>query len=92
MKISGGNCLGLKSLSLGLLAGQAAVTGANPLPPRPGQNGGAATARLQQGEVKGFTDSHGNNVFLGIPFADTTSGENRYVPTPRLYLVFANLS
>jgi hypothetical protein len=84
MKIAGGNCLGLKSLSLGLLAGQVAVAGANPLPPKPGQDGGAATARLKQGEVKGFTDSHGNNVFLGIPFADTTGGENRYVPNTKI--------
>lgn len=79
MKISEGACFALKCFSLGLLTGQATVADANPLPPKPGQAGGAVTARLQQGEVKGFTDSHGNNVFLGIPFADTTGGENRYV-------------
>lgn len=77
MKISGGNSLGLKSLSLGLLAGQAAVAGANPLPSKPAQSNEGAFARLQQGEVKGSTDSYGNNVFLGIPFADTTGGVNR---------------
>lgn len=77
MKISQGSRLGLKCLSLGLLAGHAAVAGANPLPPKPAQADESTTAHLQQGAVKGFTDTHGNNVFLGIPFADTTGGENR---------------
>ncbi|KAH7402385.1 Alpha/Beta hydrolase protein [Phaeosphaeria sp. MPI-PUGE-AT-0046c] len=78
MKFSRESCIGLKCLSLAFLVGQAAVAGANPLPPKPRQGDEGATARLQQGDVKGFTDSHGNHVFLGIPFADTTGGENRW--------------
>jgi hypothetical protein len=37
------------------------------------------TVSLPQAIVKGFTDASGNSVFLGIPFADTTGGNNRYV-------------
>jgi hypothetical protein len=36
-------------------------------------------ATLDDGTVKGSIDEHGNSVFLGIPFAATTGGENRYV-------------
>lgn len=32
---------------------------------------------LPQGTVHGFRDSHGNPVYLGIPFAQTTGGQNR---------------
>lgn len=34
---------------------------------------------LPQGRIKGFRDDSRNAVFLGIPFAATTGGENRYV-------------
>jgi hypothetical protein len=40
------------------------------------------TALTTQGPVRGFTDTHGNSVFLGIPFAATTGGANRYVMLP----------
>ncbi|KAL1800391.1 hypothetical protein ACET3X_000733 [Alternaria dauci] len=68
--------IGLQSLSLGLFLGQVAGT---PLPPKPSRatvTDGIAT--LDQGTVKGFTDEYGNSVFLGIPFAQTTGGENRW--------------
>ncbi|KAH7000726.1 Alpha/Beta hydrolase protein [Ilyonectria destructans] len=36
------------------------------------------TAVIPQGTIKGFRDSSSNSVFLGIPFAATTGGENRW--------------
>ena len=69
--------IGLQSLSLGVFLGQVAAT---PLPPKPSRATVAdGTAALDQGTVKGFTDDYGNSVFLGIPFAQTTGGQNRYV-------------
>ncbi|KAF4781032.1 carboxylesterase [Colletotrichum scovillei] len=38
----------------------------------------APHARISQGLVKGFHDASCNSVFLGIPFAATTAGENRW--------------
>lgn len=32
---------------------------------------------LHGGIIKGFGDASNNSVFLGIPFAETTGGENR---------------
>jgi hypothetical protein len=32
---------------------------------------------LEQGAVQGFRDNHTNSVYLGIPYAATTGGENR---------------
>jgi hypothetical protein len=32
---------------------------------------------LEQGDILGFRDNHTNSVFLGVPFAATTGGENR---------------
>lgn len=40
---------------------------------------GAHAVRLNEGIVQGFADDSGNSVFLGIPFAETTGGQNRYV-------------
>ncbi|KAJ8109135.1 hypothetical protein OPT61_g7679 [Boeremia exigua] len=40
--------------------------------------GGAPRVALNQGTVEGFLDPHNNVVFLGIPFADTTGGQNRW--------------
>jgi hypothetical protein len=34
---------------------------------------------IDKGIIKGFTDASGNSVFLGIPFAESTGGVNRYV-------------
>lgn len=36
------------------------------------------SASLAQGVISGFTDSHNNSIFLGIPFAQTTGGQNRW--------------
>ncbi|KAH7419710.1 Alpha/Beta hydrolase protein [Cadophora sp. MPI-SDFR-AT-0126] len=38
----------------------------------------APTAFTAQGAVNGFTDANGNSVFLGIPYAATTAGGNRW--------------
>ncbi|KAI0470565.1 Alpha/Beta hydrolase protein [Xylariaceae sp. FL0804] len=35
---------------------------------------------LPQGTVQGLQDSSGNSVYLGIPFAATTGGQNRWKP------------
>jgi len=67
----------LHSLTLGVIVGQVSVVEGTPLPRR--QASSDAAAALHQGSVKGFKDSHGNSVFLGIPFAETTGGQNRYV-------------
>jgi carboxylesterase type B len=32
---------------------------------------------LEQGDIQGFRDDHTNSVFLGVPYAATTGGENR---------------
>ncbi|KAF1948453.1 alpha/beta-hydrolase [Byssothecium circinans] len=37
-----------------------------------------AIVSLDQATVKGFVDSSGNSVFLGVPFAASTAGENRW--------------
>jgi hypothetical protein len=80
MKIPAGLVLGVQSLALSAFVGQIPGVGANPLPPKPvGKAVTGAIAPLDQGSVKGFNDAHGNSVFLGIPFAATTGGENRYV-------------
>ncbi|KAH9906202.1 Alpha/Beta hydrolase protein [Xylariomycetidae sp. FL2044] len=38
------------------------------------------TVVLDQGTVNGFRDARGNSVFLGIPYAATTGGQNRWKP------------
>jgi len=48
-------------------------------PPGPAGPGGAPCASIQQGQVIGTRDASGNSVFLGVPFAATTGGKNRYV-------------
>ncbi|EEY16666.1 para-nitrobenzyl esterase [Verticillium alfalfae VaMs.102] len=35
------------------------------------------SAVIPQGTIRGFRDTHGNSVFLGVPFAATTGGKNR---------------
>lgn len=35
------------------------------------------SAVIPQGTIKGFQDEYCNSVFLGIPFAATTGGDNR---------------
>jgi hypothetical protein len=37
----------------------------------------APSVALEQGSIEGFRDDSCNSVFLGIPFADTTGGQNR---------------
>ncbi|EAT86236.1 hypothetical protein HBH56_027800 [Parastagonospora nodorum] len=78
MKFPQGLVSGLQSLSLAILIGQVAEVGSTPLPPPQKAGKADATAALPQGPVKGYTDSYGNSVYLGIPFADTTGGQNRW--------------
>ncbi|KAJ6445444.1 acetylcholinesterase precursor [Purpureocillium lavendulum] len=40
----------------------------------------APSAVIPQGTIKGFRDAHCNSVYLGIPFAATTGGKNRWHP------------
>jgi len=51
----------------------------SPLPRERVAASSAPVIQLKQASVKGFTDKSGNGVFLGIPFAATTGGNNRYV-------------
>jgi hypothetical protein len=69
MKVTTAVLVGLQSLCLDL-------AGANPVARRAATQDASMT--LQDGSVKGFVDTYGNSVFLGIPFAETTGGENRY--------------
>ncbi|CAA9965855.1 Carboxylesterase [Pyrenophora teres f. maculata] len=78
MRIPSALTCGLQTLSLAILFGHVAVVGGTPLPPKPARQIVGATANLQAATVKGFADAHGNSVFLGIPFAETTGGENRW--------------
>jgi hypothetical protein len=77
MKVTTAVLAGLQSLSLDLLVRQVPVVAASPVAARASTQDASMT--LQDGSVKGFVDSYGNSVFLGIPFADTTGGQNRYV-------------
>lgn len=43
-----------------------------------GQNVSSLHVEIAQGGVQGFRDGHGNAVYLGIPYAASTGGENRY--------------
>ncbi|THW82438.1 carboxylesterase [Aureobasidium pullulans] len=55
-----------------------------PLAGPPAPPAGPHSVNLQEGTVKGFADASGNSVFLGIPFAETTGGENRWkAPIPK---------
>ncbi|KAF2020341.1 acetylcholinesterase precursor [Aaosphaeria arxii CBS 175.79] len=53
-----------------------------PVPPRSPPAPPAADSKLRvtlpQAVIEGFRDTHENSVFLGIPFADTTGGQNRW--------------
>lgn len=60
----------LAATGLGLVASDtvSAYSGSNQTLPR---------VTLEQGDVQGFRDNHTNSVYLGIPYAATTGGENR---------------
>ena len=65
--------------SLGLVAFDAASpVNAAVLPSDHGMsNSSVPHVNLEQGSVQGFRDNHTNAVYLGIPYAATTGGENR---------------
>jgi hypothetical protein len=69
----------LQSLSLGIFLGNVPVASGKPLHLRSAETNATATSPLDRGSVKGLVDSYGNSVYLGIPFAETTGGKNRYV-------------
>lgn len=41
------------------------------------RNGSVPYVDITQGGVQGFRDGHGNAVYLGVPYAASTGGENR---------------
>jgi hypothetical protein len=43
----------------------------------PSSNTSSPRVSLEQGDILGFRDNHTNSVFLGVPYAATTGGENR---------------
>jgi hypothetical protein len=65
---------GLISLLLGICIGAECK---NAAPMRRKIVGGAPQVTIPQATVEGFLDLHNNTVFLGIPFAATTGGQNR---------------
>ena len=66
--------IGVVASSLTSTTGAAAVD----IPPTYGSNNHTAPhVTLDQGGVQGFRDSHANSVFLGVPYAATTGGQNR---------------
>jgi hypothetical protein len=65
-----GKAAGL-SLAISSIAFPAAVAG------KPCIGGKYPTVISPQGQIRGFRDSSGSAVYLGVPFAATTGGENR---------------
>ncbi|KAI6758503.1 hypothetical protein HG530_010743 [Fusarium avenaceum] len=51
---------------------------ARPPPPPPGCADPLPRAAVPQGTVEGFRDEHCNAVYLGVPFAASTGGQNRW--------------
>ncbi|KAL5118537.1 hypothetical protein ACEQ8H_003552 [Pleosporales sp. CAS-2024a] len=77
MKFPRGLASGLQGLTLAVLIGHVTEVNATPLPQSPSPRS-KTNVPLPQGPVQGSVDSYGNHVFLGIPFADTTGGDNRW--------------
>jgi hypothetical protein len=61
----------LKAAGLGLVASASALTNYG------SGNHSVPHVTLDQGAIQGFRDNHTNFVYLGIPYAATTGGENR---------------
>lgn len=76
-----GACLGV-ALSTLIVAGAATAGSCDQLVP---------TAMIEQGMVEGFRDIHCNAVYLGIPFAATTGGQNRCVEYSNLHPLYHTL-
>jgi hypothetical protein len=70
-----------KIVHVGVVAsGLASATGAAAVKPyacHSNHNQIAPHVTLDQGGVQGFRDSSANSVFLGVPYAATTGGQNR---------------
>ncbi|CAF3544972.1 unnamed protein product [Fusarium graminearum] len=62
------------SLATGLTLASSCVVAAPPAPPCPP----LPPAAIPQGNIEGFRDTHCNAVYLGVPFAASTGGQNRW--------------
>lgn len=69
--------MGLLHVLISLSLGICIVADCQKSAPTISLTGGAPRVELAQATVEGFLDTHNNSVFLGIPFADTTGGQNR---------------
>lgn len=61
-----------------------ASKGTNSAPTYTNGNSSVPLVSLEQGIVRGFRDNHTNSVFLGVPYAATTGGQNRSVSFHRM--------
>jgi galactitol-specific phosphotransferase system IIB component len=64
----------LAAAGLGLASSVSAASG---LTSYASSNNTVPHVTLEQGAVQGFRDNYTNSVYLGIPYAATTGGENR---------------
>lgn len=72
------------SLAFAACAFAASASATNVAPAYTNGNSSVPLASLEQGTVRGFHDNHTNSVFLGVPYAATTGGENRSVSFDRM--------
>ncbi|KAJ4012411.1 hypothetical protein NW752_008097 [Fusarium irregulare] len=72
----------LFTLATGLTLAAGCVALPPPPPPPPGASGAPCPplppAAIGQGKIEGFRDEHCNGVYLGVPFAASTGGQNRW--------------
>ncbi|RGP58881.1 hypothetical protein FSPOR_11720 [Fusarium sporotrichioides] len=62
------------TLATGLTLAASCVVAAPPAPPCPP----LPPTAVPQGKIEGFRDAHCNAVYLGVPFAASTGGQNRW--------------
>jgi hypothetical protein len=67
------------TLATGLTLAASCVVAAPPSPPSPSSPPcpPLPPAAVPQGKIEGFRDEHCNAVYLGVPFAASTGGQNR---------------
>lgn len=64
---------------MGMLTSSTALSTNTTINASYGFSNGTPIATIDQGVIHGFRDAHSNAVYLGIPFAASTGGENRYL-------------